>query len=415
MGAARTPIALVEREVELARIAGRLAQSRSGEGALIVVDGPAGIGKTSLLRALGGQAAADGMQVLHARGSELETGFAFGVLRMALAPALAALDPAARTEVTAGQAAHALAMLEPGDADGAPEAVLHGVYWLIANLAEYGPLVLLVDDAQWADSPSIDGLSFLARRVEQLPVALVVATRPPDPDVSPVLAALAADPSAEVLRPMPLGDWGIAELAGTADADFVAAAAAATGGNPFLVDQLLRELGPERTPRAVAAVDPRHLARVVLARVSDDARALARALAVIGDGAGLRECGALGCVADAEAAAGELARAGLIGEDELRFRHPLLAAAVEADLGGVRRSAWHGRAAAALHATGAEPERIALHLTKTEPAGNAESARTLWRAAGAARARGAPTTAAGLLRRALLEPPAAEERVAVSL
>jgi DNA-binding CsgD family transcriptional regulator len=406
MSDAATLPSLVERERELARIDGRLAEARRGDGGLLVIEGPAGIGKTSLVRVLRHSAQEAGMQTLHARGAELERGYAFGVMRQALGRPLAELSPAERELVLAGPAALGVAVVDPGAGSSSEEAVLHGLYWLLANLAERQPLVFAVDDAHWADEGSVQALAYLARRVDELPVTLVVVTRPPDVDARPALASLVADPAAELLRLRPLGSTSVAVLAGTADNDFVSAALEATGGNPFLLDQLLRELGDERSPEAIATVETRAVARVVLARLSANARALARAVMVLGDDATLAACARLAEIEDARAAAEELEAAGVLAEGAtMRFRHPLLAAAVAADLAVPQRAAWHARAGAQLRAARAEPERIALHLSQTEPSGNHETVALLLHAARRARERGAPTAAEALLERALVEPP----------
>ena len=93
-------------------------------------------------------------------------------------------------------------------ADGPPSsgvdpsfAILHGLYWLCANLAAAGPLCLVVDDAHWADAPSLRYLAFLLTRLEELDVALVVATRPREAGTdAELLATVTTDPSAEVIR-----------------------------------------------------------------------------------------------------------------------------------------------------------------------------------------------------------------------
>ena len=402
-GAATLP-RLVERERELARLDGRLAEARRGEGGLLVIEGPAGIGKTRLVGALRRRAADDGMQVLHARGAELERRFALGVMRQALARPLADLVGVEREQVLAGAAGHGAAIIEPGVVAGSEEAVLHGLYWLLANLAERRPLVFAVDDAHWADESSMRALDYLARRLDDLPVALVVASRPPDIEAHPALTSLVCDPSAEILRPRALGPEAVAELAGSHDGAFIAAALDATGGNPFLLDELLRDLAGERSAEAVARVEPRDLARRVLARVSEHGRALARAIMVLGDEATLAECAQLAAVADAQAAAAELEAAGVLAEGAaMQFRHPLLATAVTAQLSIPERSAWHARAAAQLRASGADAERIALHLTQTEPGGDPQTVKLLIEAARRASKRGAPIAAEALLERALVE------------
>src|SRR5206468_5654158 len=92
-------------------------------------------------------------------------------------------------------------------------AILHGLYWLCANLAGAGPLCLVVDDAHWADAPSLRYLAFLLTRLEELDVALVLATRPREGGTDEeLIATVTADPSAEVIRLPPLTRAAVAHL-----------------------------------------------------------------------------------------------------------------------------------------------------------------------------------------------------------
>ena len=117
------------------------------------------------------------MRVLRARGAQLEQEFAFGVVRQLFEPALAARADAERGAVLQGAGG---AGRRPARAPGATRrtprrpadssfAVLHGLYWLCANLAAERPLCLVVDDAHWADTPSLRYLAFLLPRLEELP------------------------------------------------------------------------------------------------------------------------------------------------------------------------------------------------------------------------------------------------------
>ena len=97
----------------------------------------------------------------------------------------------------------------PGPAASDPGyAWQHGLYWLASNLSADSPLALVVDDLQWCDAPSARALAFIARRLEGQPLALILATRPLDPALTPEAATLVADPAAEVLRPAPLTRGG---------------------------------------------------------------------------------------------------------------------------------------------------------------------------------------------------------------
>jgi hypothetical protein len=128
------------------------------------------------------------MRVLRGRGAELEREFAFGVVRQLFEPVLASASVVEREDLlkgAAGFAARALGL--PGAPSGTLEesasradwsfAVLHGLYWLCANLASGHPLYIVVDDAHLVDAPSLRYLAFLLPRLEELPVALAVATR----------------------------------------------------------------------------------------------------------------------------------------------------------------------------------------------------------------------------------------------
>ena len=180
---------LLERSEELARIEAALAEARTGRGRFVVIEGPAGIGKTALLAAARTAAAEGGMRVLRSRGTELERDFAFGVVRQLFEPPLArrigararrsaAGAPPAWRPACSGSRAHPAADGPPSPGVDPSFAILHGLYWLCANLAAAGPLCLVVDDAHWADAPSLRYLAFLLTRLEELDVALVVATRP---------------------------------------------------------------------------------------------------------------------------------------------------------------------------------------------------------------------------------------------
>ena len=155
---------------------------------------------TSLLEAACGRAAGLGHQVLRARGAELEGDFAFGIVRQLFERRLARAAATQRGEVLAGPAAAVRPLLlgEPDQvaAYDTSFAVLHGLYWLTANLANQQPLLMAVDDAHWADEPSLRWLAHLAPRLGELAVTLMVALRSVEPAPSGAsLAALRAEAS----------------------------------------------------------------------------------------------------------------------------------------------------------------------------------------------------------------------------
>ena len=177
---------LLERDDALARIDERLREASAGRGSLLVLEGIAGIGKTRLVLAAGRHGRDLGLTTLSARGSELEQDFAYGLVRQLFEAPLIAAAPPERAELLAGAAGHAATLLGLAavqeDVAGAlldPSfAILHGLYWLCANLGRRSPLLVCVDDVHWADQASLRFLHYLGRRLDELPIAVVAAARP---------------------------------------------------------------------------------------------------------------------------------------------------------------------------------------------------------------------------------------------
>ena len=427
---------LVERERELEQFTALLERAGAGEGALLLLEAPAGQGKTALLRALRAAAREAGLRTLFAVGAELEREFSFGVVRQLLEPEVHGADEARRARLFDGaaQLAQPLFTSEAAIEETADTsfARLHGLYWLVANLAEEQPLAIIVDDAHWADSPSMRFIDVLARRIEGLPVVLAAGTRPADPGADQeVLDNLLAAPSRHLVRPRPLSVDAVGELVRgslgeSVDEGFVATTAETTAGSPLLVRELLRTLvdegftgGAEEISRLRTAV-PGNVERIVAARlrrVSSAARALARAIVVLGDGARLKDAQKLAEMEAAVAAQAlrELQRASLVDGGEIRFMHPIVRAAAAADLIGGEREDLHRRAARIRADAGADPVEVATHLLLTEPAGEPWAAETLATAGRRALLDGEPEVAVRRLRRALAEPPASDDRASVLL
>jgi DNA-binding CsgD family transcriptional regulator len=424
-GGYRRPVTgpLLEREREVEALQASFARARAGEGALILVEGPAGVGKTALVRAARGLADGARLLALAATGSELEQPFAFGVVRQLLEPVIE------RPGVLGGAAGPAARLFE---SDGRPAAVdagfeaLHNLYWLLVNLADQAPLVVLVDDCQWVDRDSLRFLSYVAQRVEDLPVALLLAGRPPE-EAGSLWAEVAARPAAVALFPPALSRSAVTALtreqlgAGAADA-FCRACHAATGGNPLFLRELLRALDAAgvlpvaEAADAIQTVGPAAVSRFVLHRLAalgPAASELARTVAVLGDDSELRPAARVASLSadEARTAADDLVRADILARTtRLRFVHPIVRAALYDDLGTGERGARHAAAAEALAAEGASPERVTAHLLLTEPAGARRRVETLRAAAAVAARRGAPAAAAARLRRALAERPEDGER-----
>lgn len=430
--------ALLERDAELTALAARLDMARSGRGVLAVLEGPAGIGKTSLLAAAAEQAGERDMTILRACGAPLEQSFSFGIARQLLEPVRARCRPAEWRALTAGAAGLAARALEAPPDDGGPgedaaHATVHGLFWLAANLAARRPTLVVVDDVHWADPPSVRWLGHLARRLEGLPLLLAVAVRAGEPVSDRRLLDDLLDVNAEPpLRPRPLGRVAAAmvvraQFAGAADDGFCDACHAATGGNPFLLRALVASLRAEGVAArremapTIESFGPEAVARAVvrqLERLPTGAVELARAVAVLADGAPLRRAAALAGLEPPHAAgvADALRSAGLLAPSSaLEFAHPIVRAAIYAGLGPGQRGQWHARAARVLRDESGEPERVATHLLRTEPSGAIDTVAALRAAAQAASARGAPETAAVYLRRALDEGPDRGSRPGVLL
>jgi DNA-binding CsgD family transcriptional regulator len=422
--------ALLERGDAMREIRGRLVSAARGSGRVLLIEGEAGIGKTALVRAAATEAEGLGLQVLSARGGVLERSLGHGVARELFEAKVVRAAPARRRTLLRGPAAIAAGALWDGGAAPAVSElqVHHGLYWLAATLAERSALLIAVDDAQWSDEASLRWLLYLARRLEQIAVAVLVAVRRGEPDAPDgLLELLAAEPVCDVLEPARLSEEGTVTLlqrvAGVpVGADFGRACHEWTGGNPFLVRELATELTAEGIEPSAEAIErmrrlsPGAVSRSVLlrlSRLSRDAVALANAASVLGSGAALRHVAALAGLDQphARAAADALAGAEILESGQpVRFVHPLLAAVVYGDLPSAHRAWDHRQAAEILHRDGGDAGLVAAHLLRSDPAGDPWVVDRLREAAASDVARGAPAAAIALLRRALAEPPPADAR-----
>jgi DNA-binding CsgD family transcriptional regulator len=428
--------ALLERDHEVATIQALVDEARGRAGRVLAIEGRAGMGKTRLLGEARVAAETAGLEVLAARGGELEQDFAFGVVRQLFEPLLARASADERAELTAGAASLALPLFEepplasrPGAAAETSFAMLHGLYWLAANIALRGPVFVAVDDLHWADAPSLRWIVYLTRRLEGLPVLVAVATRPPGRSREPALVAeVLSDPAAAVVRLGPLRSAAVAALAREAlgtdpHPAFTAACERATGGNPLFLRALLDTLARDGvTPTAenasrVLETGPEAVSQLVavrLARLPGEASAFIAAAAILGDGAPFRQVAELARVdvPAAARAATMLVRADLLrADDPVEFVHPVVRTATYEDMSATERTSGHRRAAELLLTAGAPPEQAAAHLLLTRPTGDAFVSDTLRRAAERAVGRGAPRAAIAYLRRALEEPPVEADRV----
>jgi DNA-binding CsgD family transcriptional regulator len=426
---------LLEREHEIEVLDAAVVAAARGAGQIVVVEAAPGMGKTRLLAATRAAARGAGLLVLEGRGAQLERGFAFGVARQMLEPAIAGLDAEERAPLFTGAAGLAARLFDADhdDATGvdATFATLHGLYWLVVNLADRGPVVVCVDDMHWADAQTLRFLDFLAHRVEGLPVAMVLAGRPPEAGLlDGVWAELAAQPEAVALLPQPLSEEAVRTLVGERlgpdpAAEFCAACHLATHGNPLFLRELLGALAENGVaPSAeetgeVTSLGAPAVSRFVLHRLATlgpQATELARAVSVLGDETDVRLAARVAGLAedDARRVADALVRADVLGPDErLTFVHPIVRAAIYEDLAPGERQLRHAAAADVIAGLGVLPDRVAAHLLLTAPARDGGRSAILREAAGRAERRGDPETAAVYLRRALEEPPPDDELGAI--
>jgi DNA-binding CsgD family transcriptional regulator len=428
---------LLDRERELRELQRALVEARDEKGQLLLIEGSAGLGKTSLLRASFDAAAAMGFTVMRARASELERDFPYGCVRQLLEPVVLRAAAAERERLFDGAAALAMPLFAPrapaqseASADSA-FSVLHGLYWLLNNLTRAKPVALCVDDLQWSDTASLRFLGYLAPRLDGLALAVLATVRSHE-NVTPDLAHLSGAPETKILRPQPLSLAACAtlcerRLGSSADEDFAAACHGATGGNPFYLETLLREaqdrrfVSETREAARVRRFGPGAVARAVLLRLSSapaSATTFVRAIAVLGNGASVTEAARLAELPEEEAAhvADLLVTLSIFKQSEgLEFAHPIVRQAVYDDIGTHARARAHARAAQILIDGGASDERVATQLAQAEPAGDASRVDLLRRVAAGALSRGAPAAAVSWLKRALGEPPSSGARAEVQL
>ena len=389
----------VGRQRELAVLAGLAARARADQPQVVLVEGEAGMGKSSLITKF--VPAVGGTAVLRASGEEGESTLSYGVISQVAAAArgLGVAAPA----LLSGELAESLDPLAVG-------AELLSVF---DTLGRSGQLtLLLVDDLHWSDPLSARSLLFCLRRLLADRVLVVVTARPGQ------LARygegwyrfFAGDERATRLQLDPLGTAEVVALSGELGTGQLSRRAAAsllehTAGNPLYCVALLQELGAEQLDRVHGPPRvPRDLASLLLARVSrlqPAAQALVMAAAVLGQRSPLRLAGELAGIEDPQVAVEQAADASVLAEvpgelgDDISFVHPLVRSAVYYDLGAARRTALHRRAAGLLGG-----ERSLAHRVAAAAGPDEALAADLEEAARAARSGGRRMLAASLFAQA---------------
>jgi DNA-binding CsgD family transcriptional regulator len=379
----------------------------------LLIEGEAGIGKTTLWREGIAEAGEQGLQVLTSRPVEAEIALPFAVLGDLLGDVP---DAALRRLPDPQREALEVALLRAGTKPGGLQrrAVALGVLGAIRVLAEDKPLVLAIDDTQWLDPPSADALAFAARRLRDEPIGFLLSRRAEASEESRVELETALD-SDRLTRLVP-GPLDIRSLDRLLRAQlgrqFLRPALVelqrVSGGNPFFALELGRALLTRDVSLAPGEPLPvpatlNELVRERLAGIPTAAREAALAVsalsrptvelvaAVAGGGGGA-------AALEIAAVAGVLE----VADDRVGFSHPLLASVVYAQTPPVRRRELHARLAEIVD----DPDEQALHLALAASGPDAQVAATVEDAARRARARGAPQAAAELWDRArMLTPP----------
>jgi tetratricopeptide (TPR) repeat protein len=438
---------LWERDEEVATLEEAITALRADSatsGSLLLVSGEAGLGKTALLAETRRIAESEGCAVWSARGGETVTSVPFNVVRQLLQPALVSLLPEEAREYLGDWydiAGPALGIAEPADRQPDPQGVCDGLVAAVRRLAKRDwPLVLLIDDAHWADQETLRWLAAFAERLDDLSVLVVVARRPGG--VSGESARL-LDAVAAVARPIsplsaltPAAAEGLtrATLGAHADAPFCREVWAVTGGNPYETVELLAKVqDSELEPSEGSAAELRDLnrsarGRGLVARLEGlgiDATRFAWAAAILGTGISLDLAAQLAGMPDDEAnrcaellgAARILTAApsanGHVPDGDLEFVHPLIATAVYRSIPDALRTAMHGQAAWAVTESGRGAAAASRHLLEVHPDDDPELVEQMREAAREHLAVGAPDAARRCLERALKEPPLPESHARV--
>ncbi|MET9523464.1 ATP-binding protein [Streptomyces coeruleorubidus] len=434
---------LWERDEEVAAVAravDRLCADRSSAGGLLLFRGEAGLGKTALLAETRRIAEARGCTVWSARGGETLRSVPFNVVRQLLQPALVTMLPEEAREYLGDWydiAGPALGIADPGDRQADPQGVCDGLVAAVRRLSRREwPLVLLIDDAHWADQETLHWLSGLAERLDEMSVLVVVARRPGEVSGASArhldtVAAAADGPVTTLSALTPDATAGLtrATLGGHAEAAFCREVWAVTAGNPYETVELLAKVrDSELQPVEARAGELRELNRSargggLVARLEElgiDATRFAWAAAILGTGISIDLVAKLATLKPDEARrCAELLRTariltapdpatGRTGEGDLEFVHPLIATDVYNSIPDALRTAMHGIAARIVTDEGHGAAAAARHLLEVHPDDDEELVGQLREAAREHLAVGAPDAARRCLERALEEPPRPE-------
>jgi tetratricopeptide (TPR) repeat protein len=435
---------LWERDTEIATVTealDTLCADQSSAGSLLVFRGEAGLGKTALLNETRRLAEQRGCTVWSARGGETLKSVPFHVVRQLLQPALITLLPEEAREYLGDWydiAGPALGIVDPGEGTVDPQYVCDGLVAAVRRLARREwPLVLLIDDAHWADQETLRWLAAFAERLDDLSVLVVVARRPREVSgesarlLDAVAAAARPVNNLSALTPAATAGLTRATVGRHADEPFCREVWAVTGGNPYDTVELLAKVqDTEVQPVEAQAAELRALNRSArggglvdrLKGLGIEATRFAWAAAILGTGSSVDLVAQLasmntdiaGHCADLLCSARILTEAetepAVPGAEDgaLEFVHPLIASAVYNSIPEGVRTAMHGIAAQIVTEMGRGAAEASRHLLKVHPDDDEELVEQLREAAREHLAVGAPDAARRCLERALEEPPRPE-------
>jgi DNA-binding CsgD family transcriptional regulator len=414
---------LVGREAHLGTLAAGAAAARAGQPQLIVLDGPAGVGKTSLLRAALDGGPCDGMTVLYGACRAIDSGSGYSGVRALFGPLNLTARRSRASSLLVGSARRALPALAPdrvdGDtASGATYPALNGLYWLAANLMADRPLVLALDDVHWCDERSLRWLDFLLRRADGMPLLVVLAQRTAsERTAGPALTDLVAHHRPLALHVPALSARDVETLVrrtfpeAPPQPSFVGTLTAVTGGSPLELQRILHKLrtagvSPDDTgARRITELGGRVVATSVHEALDGQpagVREVARALAVLGPERPEHLAALAGVSAvQAEEAVDVLRRSALVQSDRTELVHDMVRAAVLSTVGSAALADLRTRAAQLLSDVGRSPEQIAGQLLLLPRADQPWMTAVLLDAAAQAEQRGAPEAAARYLERVM--------------
>lgn len=392
-------MALIDRTRELSLLTGLLEGAQAGNSAAMVLRGEPGIGKTALLEAVSGSAAARGMTTAVVTGIESEAPLGYGALHRLIRFFPGAVDRLPPPQRDALRTTLGLVFGPPPDRF----LIGLGVLTLLADAAADGPLLAVIDDAQWLDPESGTALGFAARRLQAERVVMLFAAREAE-DGPPWLSALPE------LMIGPLGDRDAGELlsevtSGRLGPDVRTRLLGESRGNPLALVETARELTPEQLAGAAVLPDPlpaaRSLRRLLsrrLRQLSPEARlllAVAAAEPTASEPLVWNVAQRLGAGAEPD---GELDHLVSFG-DGVRFSHPLVRSVAYYSRPTSERRRIHGALAQEMDSA-ANPDRVAWHLAMSTTGPDEAVASQLELAAERMRDRGGYAANTALLRRA---------------